>query len=195
MIADEKARLRREIAAWEATQSPQRLRASDDVLFHRFLALPQVKCASALLLFWGMGPEPDTGRLAEVLSAQGLHIGLPRCLPGHEMEFRLFLGRDRLVRHQFGMLEPPSDAPLLDPGQVPAALIPALCYDRSGFRLGRGGGFYDRFLARYPGFTVGLCRGALLQHQVPREPHDRSVDRVLTDTQGPAQTSSPDFLP
>ena len=54
-------------------------------------------------------------------------------------------------------------------------LVPAVCYDRSRFRLGQGGGYYDRYLSGYGGATVGLCRDALLLERVPRERHDLPV--------------------
>ena len=182
MIRREKDRLRRQIARWEAEQPRETLRGSDEALFRRFLALPQVRQADTLLLFWGMRAEPRTGYLVRTLAEQGKTVGLPRCRAGGQMTFHPFRGREDLVRHRFGMLEPPADAPLLDPARAEAALIPAMCYDRDGMRLGRGGGYYDRFLDRYPGLTVGLCRDALLRDAVPVEGHDRGVDLVLTET-------------
>lgn len=60
-------------------------------------------------------------------------------------------------------------------------LVPGLAFDPSGGRLGQGGGFYDRWLADYAGCTAALCRTALLLPQVPRAPHDRGVELVLTE--------------
>ena len=60
-------------------------------------------------------------------------------------------------------------------------LVPAVCYDRRGYRLGFGGGYYDRWLADFSGVRVGLCRGAVLQDRVPTEAHDARVDILLTE--------------
>ena len=98
------------------------------------------------------------------------------------MEVRLFQPEVPLVRAPFGLWEPPEDAPLLDRSAIQLALVPAVCYDRAGYRLGFGGGYYDRWLADFSGFTVGLCRDCVLQDRVPREPHDRRVDLLLTET-------------
>ncbi len=155
--------------------------ASDRALFDRLLRLPQVEWAQRLLLFCGMGTEPETGLLLDALTARGKELCLPRCLPGHELELRRYCGPAQLVRHRYGMLEPSGDCPLVEDGWPEIALIPAVCYDRQGGRLGRGGGFYDRFLARYRGLTIGLCREALLQEAVPREAHDRAVCLVVTE--------------
>ena len=59
--------------------------------------------------------------------------------------------------------------------------MPAVCYDRRGYRLGFGGGYYDRWLAGFSGFRVGLCRGLVLQDRVPTEAHDSRVDLLITE--------------
>ncbi|MCC8129801.1 MAG: 5-formyltetrahydrofolate cyclo-ligase [Clostridiales bacterium] len=180
---EEKRRLRETVRNLERSFNQETLRESDMLLFERLTALPQVVSSNVLLLFWGMGREPDTQQLFAPLTAADKTVLLPRCLPGGEMELRAWQGRARAVRHPYGMWEPSEDCPLFAADAVDLVLVPALCYDRTGFRLGRGGGFYDRFLARYDGFSVGLCRQALLQDRVPREDHDQGVDLVLTEKQ------------
>ena len=183
--AEAKQALRRTLLARLSALSPEARRASDGALFSAFLALPQAKEADALFLFWGVpGREPETERLVRALTARGKRVGLPRMLPGRGMEVRLFQPEVPLVRAPFGLWEPPEDAPLLDKSSIQLALVPAVCYDRAGYRLGFGGGYYDRWLADFSGFTAGLCRGRVLQDRVPREPHDRRVDLVLTE-EGP----------
>ena len=183
--AEAKQALRKTLLARLSALSPEERRASDGVLFSAFLALPQAEEADALFLFWGVpGREPETERLVRALTARGKRVGLPRMLPGRGMEVRLFQPEVPLVRAPFGLWEPPEDAPLLDKSSIQLALVPAVCYDRAGYRLGFGGGYYDRWLADFSGFTAGLCRGRVLQDRVPREPHDRRVDLVLTE-EGP----------
>lgn len=135
-----------------------------------------------LLLFYGMGAEPETQRLFRPLLERGKTILLPRCRSGHRLELRGYRGEEHLCRHRYGMLEPDDGCPVLPPQAAELALVPALCYDETGMRLGRGGGYYDRFLMEFPGKTVGLCREMLLQARVPAQPHDRGVALVLTET-------------
>lgn len=155
---------------------------SDTLLFRRFLSLPSVRQCSTLLLFYGMGAEPDTRQLFPALLETGKQLLLPRCLPGHQMELRLYRGKSHLIRHRYGMLEPDDSCPMLSPQAVELALVPALCYDETGMRLGRGGGYYDRFLPTFPGKTIGLCRDRFLQTKLPALPHDVGVELVLTET-------------
>ena len=182
-IAEDKAALRRQVCLTLECLSPEAVRRGDDALFAAFSALPQVEAASTLFAFWGIpGREPDTGRLIRALTARGKRVGLPRMLPGRQMEVRLYEPDRPLVPASFGILEPLADAPLLARPDLDLALVPAVCYDRSGFRLGFGGGYYDRWLSGFSGFTVGLCRDCVLQDRVPTEDHDCRVDLLLTET-------------
>lgn len=181
-IAEEKERLRGALREEERRLTRAALSASDRLLAERFLALPEVAQARTVLLFRSMGAEPDTGPLLAALLERGKRVALPRCLPGGRMEARQYLPGIPLVRHRFGMLEPGLDHPLLEPEEIDLALVPAQVYDVTGMRLGRGGGYYDRYLAAFPGRTIGLCRDALLRERVPAETHDRPVELVLTET-------------
>lgn len=173
-----RARLQREIVAL----TPQECLESDRALFDRFLSLPQVEKADTLFLFWGIpGREPETEYLVRELTRQGKRVGLPRMLPGHQMEVRQFDPRIPMKQAAFGIWEPSEEALLLSKADIDLALVPAVCYDRRGYRLGFGGGYYDRWLEAFAGRTVGLCRGSLLQEQVPIEEHDARVDVVLTE--------------
>ena len=181
-ITAEKARLRRQALDWLATLSSQARIAGDESLFRRFLALPQIESARTVLLYHGMDTEPDTVRLLSPLWDMGKQVCLPRCLPGNQMEARLVQRDSTLIRHPYGMLEPGPDCPLIPPDQIDLVLVPGLAFDRSGGRLGRGGGYYDRWLAGFSGITAALCRDGLLMEAIPRLPHDLGVDLVVTET-------------
>ena len=180
-ITAEKAALRRWARDTQKGLSPARRRESDGALFARFLALPQVAAADTLLLYHGMGAEPDTARLLPTLWAMGKRVCLPRCLPGHALEARLVGPDSVLLPHPLGMLEPGADCPLVERDELDLILVPGLAFTRSGGRLGQGGGYYDRFLAEFFGFTAALCREGLLLEHIPREEHDRRVDLVITE--------------
>ena len=183
--AEEKKALRLWAREKLAGETEAQLRASDRALFAAFLALPQVQRADTLFLFWGIpGREPGTQHLVHELAAMGKRVGLPRMLPGGGLEVRQFVPGLPMVSASFGIQEPSPHAPLLAAEDIRLALIPAVCYDRQGFRLGFGGGYYDRWLADSSGFRVGLCRGLVLQDRVPTEAHDSRVDLLLTEREG-----------
>ena len=180
-ITEEKKALRSRVRE-QAAEIPENLRrAQDKALFKAFLGLPAVKAAGTVMVFWGVGTEPETTGLISALLASGKKVALPRCLSGGGMEARLYRG-GRLVRGAHGIPEPGEDCPPVEREAVDVVLVPALCYDRRGFRLGRGGGYYDRWLAGFRGASAGLCRGCLLQDALPLEAHDRPVQTVVTET-------------
>lgn len=172
--------LRREIRAQLSRLPEEARRQEDKALFARFLSRPEVAQAKTLFLFYGVGTEPETSRLFPPLLEQGKVIGLPRMLPSHGMQVHRYLPDESLISHPFGIPEPVEDAPVLTPEEIDLVLVPALCYDRRGFRLGMGGGYYDRWLEHYHGVTVGLCRRELLYDHLPVLPYDRPVDLVIT---------------
>lgn len=178
----EKKELRRRVREELSALSRSELVRGDSALFARFLALPQVEAAKTIFAFWGIpGREPDTARLIGELVRRGKTVGLPRMLPEHRMEVRRYVPDRPLVKASFGISEPGEDCPLVCREDIDLALVPAVCYDRRGFRLGFGGGYYDRWLENFSGVTVGLCREAVLRDRVPAEAHDAKVDILLTE--------------
>lgn len=180
--AERKEALRREIRGRLTSMPEDARRAEDDVLFSRFLSLPELDRAQTVFLFYGVGTEPETARLISLLSVRGKRVALPRMRPQRQMEVRLFCPDRPLVKHPFGIPEPGEDCPLIDTDEIDLVLVPALCYDQQGIRLGMGGGYYDRWLPLYSGPTAGLCREALFHKELPTQPHDRPVDIVITPT-------------
>ncbi len=146
----------------------------------RFLSLPRVRSARTVLLFDGVGAEPDTRPLLRALLAAGRRAVYPVCLPGNCLELRSVLSEADLLPGRYGIPAPGPDCPVVPAEEADAALIPHVLCDREGYRLGRGGGYYDRFLAEFRGFSVCFCPPERLVDRLPRDSFDRPVDLVLT---------------
>lgn len=179
-ITAEKAALRKSVKCISLTDKEKK--ESDALLLRHFLTLPEVEKCSSFLLYYGVGKEPDTAPLLEALLSQGKLPALPRCLPGGKIEARRYLGQTRLVPNSFGIPEPDDGCPTVSREELSLILVPGLCFDERGFRLGHGGGYYDRYLERFGGLTVALCRDRLLFPALPVEEHDRPVHRILTES-------------
>lgn len=149
-------------------------------LVQSFLKLPQVVQAKTLMLFLGVGREPDTKPLIEVLLSMGKQVVLPCCLPERKMEGRAITHLNQLELGCHNIPAPSLACPVVEKKDIDLILVPHICCDVQGFRLGQGGGYYDRFLEDYHGMTVALCPPELLQERVPRELFDRPVQLVLT---------------
>lgn len=150
-------------------------------LLERFLELPQVEQAKTFLLFYGVDGEPDTRGVITQLLRQGKTVALPRCLPGRKMEARVITGLSDLTGNYYGIPEPGDHCSVIVGEALDVILVPHLCCDREGYRLGHGGGYYDRYLQGFRGFTVALCPVERLVERVPREEYDCPVELVLTE--------------
>jgi 5-formyltetrahydrofolate cyclo-ligase len=82
----------------------------------------------------------------------------------------------RLTRHRYGILEPDASLPAIEPSALDLVLVPGLAFDRRGYRLGFGGGFYDRFLPRVSATKVGIVYAALVVEHIPVDSFDQRVD-------------------
>jgi 5-formyltetrahydrofolate cyclo-ligase len=147
----------------------------------RFLSLPGVRAAGTLLLFWSFGSEIDTHETIRGLASGGRRIVLP-FVREDELEAAALAADGELVPSGYGPLEPAHPTPV-DPAEIDVAVAPGLAFDLRGFRLGYGGGHFDRFLARLrtDALRVGLCFHAQVIPQVPEGPGDEPVDVVVTD--------------
>ena len=147
------------------------------------MADPDVRRAATVAAYVSVATEPGTGPLLEALAAAGKRVVLPVLLPDGDLDWAAYAGPGSLVPARRGLLEPAGRP--LGPDTVATAdvvLVPALAVDRDGTRLGRGGGSYDRALARVP---VGTPVCALLYEdelveEVPHDAHDRPVTAVVT---------------
>jgi len=106
---------------------------------------------------------------------------VPRILPQGRMKFHPY-DPGQLIRHPFGMLEPDPSLPVIPAGQVELVLTPGLAYDQRGWRLGYGGGFYDRFLSGQRSLvSLGVTYQALMQTDLPHQEYDVPVQYIVTE--------------
>jgi 5-formyltetrahydrofolate cyclo-ligase len=156
--------------------------AAEQIADH-LTAAPEVRRAATVALYVSTSSEPGTGPLLERLHAAGTRLILPVLLPDGDLDWAAYSGPRALLPAPRGLLEPAG--PRLGPGAVATAdvvVCPGLAVDRSGHRLGRGGGSYDRALARVPGgtFVCALLYPQELVARVPVQAHDRPVTAVAT---------------
>jgi 5-formyltetrahydrofolate cyclo-ligase len=186
-VVPDKASLRRRLAtARSAVPDAERATAAR-LLRDHVLEMPEVSAAGTIAAYYSVGTEPDTHSLVFALWKRGSYVVLPVLLPDGDLDWASYEGPDSLAPGPRGLLQPVEA--VRGPGTVARAdvvLVPALAADASGNRLGRGGGSYDRALARVGGQvpTIALLYdGELLDH-VPAEPHDRQVRAVVRPSHG-----------
>lgn len=186
-LAGDKAELRRRLLASRRALTPAELAASARSIRDAVLDLPETQMAGTVAAYWSIGTEPDTHGLLFGLWKRGSYVLLPLLLPDGDLEWASYEGPDSLRPGPRGLLEPAE--PARGVGAVRSAdlvLVPALAVDRSGLRLGRGGGSYDRALARVGAQvpTVALLYDPELLERVPAGPHDQRVRMVARPSAG-----------
>jgi 5-formyltetrahydrofolate cyclo-ligase len=148
------------------------------------LNAPEVRRAATVAAYVSVGREPGTGVLLDALVGAGKRVILPLLLPDDDLDWAPYAGPDSLVSARRGLLEPAT--PALGVGAVATAdvvVVPGLAVDTTGLRLGRGGGSYDRALARVPvrTFTCVVLNDEEVLDAVPAAAHDRRVTAAVTE--------------
>jgi len=186
-VAAEKAALRRRLLADRARLSPDQRAAAGRALRDAVLELPQVQMAGTIAAYYSLSSEPDTHGLVYALWKRGGYVLLPLLRPDADLDWASYEGPDSLRPGPRGLAEPSEPPRGMDAvTRADLVLVPALAVDRSGVRLGRGGGSYDRALARVaPGIpTIALLYDGELLDEVPADRHDQRVRLVARPTAG-----------
>jgi 5-formyltetrahydrofolate cyclo-ligase len=182
-----KAALRAELVARRRLLTPdQRTRAGRE-LRDAILAAPETEMAGTVAAYVSIGSEPDTRGLIFALWKRGTYVLLPVLRPDTDLDWASYEGPDSLKPGPRGLLEPaetPRGVTAITSADL--ILVPAVAVDRSGLRLGRGGGSYDRALARVgPSIlTIAMLHDGELLEQVPAGPHDVPVRAAALPGEG-----------
>ena len=182
-----KAALRRKIAAARARLGDAERAEAGHRLRDAVLALPETQMAGTAAAYYSVGTEPGTRSLVYALWKRGTYVLLPLLLPGGDLDWASYEGPDSLVPGPRGLLqpaEPPRGVAAVASADL--VIVPALAADRRGVRLGRGGGSYDRALARVGGpvLTIALLYDGELLDEVPSGPLDLPVRMIAQPREG-----------
>lgn len=155
---------------------------SDNAIFQNVIELPEYKSCNRILCYCSIGNEIDTRQLIDFSISCGKEVALPTALNKGKMDFALIdCDIKDLPLGPYNIPAPPSSAKVVKPKNGDIIIVPAIQFDIHGYRLGRGGGYYDRYLKDCNALSIGLCREIFLSNSVPRENHDIRVDRVVTE--------------
>ena len=179
-LCEEKRALRALKRAQTEGLAEEYIRQSDEAILKKLLSLPELERAGTVFLYYSVGREVSTVKLIESLLGSGRRAALPVSGDGGTMEFYPIDDLSRLRQGRYGIPEPPAGQ-AVRPEKGDIIIVPALCCDRRGQRLGHGAGYYDRYLAGTEAFSVCLCRRALLEDELPAGELDAAVSLVLTD--------------
>jgi len=179
-----KSELRRAVLTRrDALPSAERLRRSQAAA-ERFLSLPEFLRAQVVMLFVSFGSEIETRPIITAALAQGKRVVAPRADPRRRALTPCEVGdpeRD-LAPGAHGIDEPRPHCPCVDLSEIDVVAVPAVAWSEDGYRLGYGGGYYDRFLPEVGGaLAVGLGLELQVVPGLPRGAHDQPVDMLVTE--------------
>ena len=152
----------------------------DDFLsWSHILSLPEIQKANVIASYHSYGDEPDTSNLNQEILKSGKKLLLPRMLKDFNLEWVAWSGENKALKKSGNFFEP--IGPATTPDLIEVVIVPSLHVNRSGFRLGQGGGSYDRALSQMRAWRIGLIYSSEITNEpLPIEAHDQQLDAVAT---------------
>lgn len=176
-----KQALRKQMRAVRAALPASACDARSAAITKRLFTLPELDAASTLLAFASVRNEVRTGPSLKAAWAAGKRVALPRVV-GDELCLQLITAETPLTEGPFAIPEPPESSARIEPDEVDFALVPALAVDPRGYRIGYGGGYYDRLIPQLSkACSCAVAYDFQLISEVPELPFDVEVDLVVTD--------------
>ncbi len=174
-----KAELRTHIRMLKGMVSAEELRRQSEIIMKRLLANPAVAQSKTILMYYSLDDEVCTHNAIDTLAGQGKTVLLPVVVGEKDMELRRYSGPQDLQGGFFNIMEPVGER-FTDYSRIDVAVVPGMSFDTRGNRLGRGKGYYDRFLPRLEqAYKIGVCFDFQKMPGIPTEENDVRMDIVI----------------
>ena len=174
-----KAELRKQVLQEMKALPLEQKQAMDQALTDQFLKHPFYQEAKVIATYLSFPHEFQTQELIEQALKDGKKVLIPKTYPRGRMDFVVY-NPQQLVKTSFGLLEPQGDLEVVDASQIDLIHVPGLVFTTEGYRIGYGGGYYDRYLEHFSGHTLSTVYPCQIQDFIP-ENHDIPVQEVLID--------------
>lgn len=182
-MKEKKKQLRQKIREIQKTLTSDYCKKADLAICERIFALPAYAEAKTVFCFVGTAEEIDTEHLLKQAWKDGKEVLVPRCAEKGVMHVYEISSVDDLEIGQHGIREPKRACRLVQPEKIDFAVIPCMSCDKLGYRLGHGGGYYDRYLEYKTFPTAVVCREKLMLEKVPVGIYDRCMDWVVSENE------------
>jgi 5-formyltetrahydrofolate cyclo-ligase len=178
-LQEAKRRLRSQIRRLKREKTPHDLAAQSRQIAERLLSHPRVLASNIIMAYHSLPDEVNTRKLLDHLLSSGKIVLLPQVTGTSTMCLRRYAGPWSVEEGAYGILEPVGTL-FTDYEKVEVVIVPGMAFDRAGYRLGRGKGYYDRFLPLLPNaYKIGVCYDFQLRERVPHEEYDVVMDEVM----------------
>jgi len=181
-LEKEKKNLRSILKSRLLSMDDDACREASGAIFEGLVSIPELNRAQTVFCYVSIPHEVGTRGIIEYLLGKGKRVCVPRCMKDGEMDARVLRSMaDLTPKPPFGIPEPDESFGLVEPGDIDFAIIPGLAFDRRGGRIGRGAGYYDRYLRKCRAIKCGVCFDRMLVDRLPMGKTDVGMDIVLTD--------------
>ena len=174
-----KAELRKQVLQEMKAIPREQKQAIDQALTEGLLQHPFYQETNTIATYLSFPHEFQTQGLIEQALKDGKKVLIPKTYPKGRMDFVVY-NPQQLVKTSFGLLEPQGDLEVVDASQIDLIHVPGLAFTREGYRIGYGGGYYDRYLKHFTGHTLSTVYPCQIRDFIP-EDHDIPVQEVLID--------------
>lgn len=174
-----KKELRQFVRLQKQMFTPEQLKEMSADIIAKLMVHPRIKNARTVMMYYSLDDEVDTHEAIDRLVAQGKRVVLPAVTGDTTMELRCYEGPDDLQGGFFHIMEPVG-RPFDSYDDIDVIVVPGMGFDTRGNRLGRGKGYYDRFLARVPAiYKIGICFPFQKMPGIPTDENDVTMDEIL----------------
>ena len=183
-LKEEKKKLREELLQLRINIPDDERKTAESAIISKVLSLASFRFAETVLLYSPIKGEIDVMPIANAAFKAKKKVAFPLCnTENSTTTYHIVSSVDQLSPGSYGIPEPSSDLPVYVPSKDKNDLIiiPAVCFDRSGYRIGYGKGYYDRYLNNFGGTAVGVTFERLVRPSVPRGHFDKHVDLLITE--------------
>lgn len=179
---EEKRRVRRELKEMAAGFSDRYVAEASRAVCEKVLQSSEFGKAAVIFGYLSFGNEISVDAVLEEALRLGKTVAVPWIVSRNEMKAALLDSLDDLPLDRYGIRTAPEPVTLVAPDEIELILVPGAGFSETGCRMGRGAGFYDRFLAQAQGFRLGIICDRLLRESIPTDAYDQQVDALVTET-------------
>lgn len=163
--------------------SPEQHKIKSDMIHNKVINMEEIKKATIIGITISNIPEVETKKLIESLRKQGKEIAIPRCnSKTREMAFYIYEDENQLETVYMDLKEPiPSLTTEISSNEIDVMITPGIVYDQKGFRIGYGGGYYDRYLTNFENPTISMAFEVQIVEKVPTDAYDLPICKLITE--------------
>jgi len=180
-IKEIKTSIRKRNKKLRAAIPAEEKKSYDEAIFKRFVSLCSYRFSSAVFLYYPLKDEISTLNIFHDAVKKGKTVAFPRCTDGNNMVYHAITSLDQLRPGKYGIMEPDESLPVFEGDKNTVCVLPAIAYDKRGYRLGYGKGYYDRYLSTFKGVKAGLLYSSLMLEQIPNGKYDLRSDVLITE--------------